>query len=476
MLGRAKTTKVKRDRSESFAGSMTSGRGDGFETIGEDDRPTPRASHTAAPPVDDEGFSVPPDNRGRNPWEDPDDIIPTPAMAPMKPDQPKAASLTGSNRAEPPTGSGFAQTFNSSPSASNDNLAASITSSEAPKVNLAMTQAPIEENEEERQAALAKMQQSLSVSAPARRGTTRGRRDVRNTIIGGVGENGILGEERESSSPPVLSPPVVARQASLSSISNNPFDSPGLGSMASFAPALPSRTLAEEGLRASITETINVIMRAGEVQRLQITGEVHLSLKAVRLKTPIQIRLTSVESLDKIAPNPAFLTASSDQSGVYTISPEALTSSSAKGKTLIFKYQMQNLPTSSKLPLIMEPVFSCKENETRMILNHRSDVHDIALSATFAPGANVSNVQSKPVGTWSPSTRKMTWNVSGTGKIITKFTTEGLLQPHGVSASFTKEGTLSDLGIEIVGGDDWKIEEIQKGSGTGKYLAEPILQ
>ena len=477
-----------------------------FETIGEDDLRQQAPQVASPPPVDDEGFSVAPADRHRNPWEDPNELVPTPAKG-------MSASPPG------PNATAFAQTFNSSPEVSQDNLSSSSSSqNNPPRLNLAMTQQPIQESEEERQIALQKMQQTLAMppQQSSRRGTTaRGRRDVRNTMFGGGSDDGLskgalaeMGNGSAFPMPPtngnghgVERPQQVARQSSMSSVtSNNPFDSPVLA--AGLSPSTMA-TASEPGLRASITETINVIMRNAEILRLQINGEVYLSLRlpsASQSAGPIHIRLTQFEQLEKIAPNPAFLAQVPDRPGEYFLNSEILATATQRGSTkgtLLFKYQV-HVPAGKErpaAPLILEPAFMCKEGETRMILSYRvnpdsplssASITNLSFLAAFTPGVNVSNVQAKPAGgIWSPATRRMTWNVdemSGTdGKIIAKFTTEPgeAMTPQAVQASWAVEGVLgSGIGLEVVDGaleGGWTFEEVRKGVTTGKYLAEPII-
>jgi hypothetical protein len=101
--------------------------------------------------IDNEGFSIPPADRHRSLWEEPD------APGVTKPAQTK--NLTAS------------------PNESQESIESPMPQS---RLNLALAPAPIQESEEERQAALAKMQQTLQTpSQPSRRSTiARGRRDV----------------------------------------------------------------------------------------------------------------------------------------------------------------------------------------------------------------------------------------------------------------------------------------------------------
>ena len=347
MLGRSKTL---RKRSDSNSASITS-REPEFESL-QEERPEPTT-------VDEEGFSVPPPDRHRTLWDEPEEA--------------------------------------------------------PPKLDLGIKSAPIEESEEEKNAAISRIQQSLQMpSAPSRRSTLgRGRRDVRNTM---------------------------------------------------FSPALESPTVTESTVsRASIVEVMNVILRAGQIQRLQVNGEIHVESPP---RGPLHVRIDRFERLEKIAPNPQYLTQVPDTPGEYTLDTDTLASRNA----LLFKYQVHTDHTP--LPLTLEPAFLIKNGETRMILNYTATrLLPVTITATFEPGPSVTNVQAKPVGgAWSASSRKITWDlgqVEGSGKIIAKFTTDGELQPANVTASWKTDGLLSDIDINI--------PEVQKTTTTGKYLAEPVI-
>ncbi|WVQ76222.1 hypothetical protein IAR50_005887 [Cryptococcus sp. DSM 104548] len=547
MLGRTKTMggSGNRNRSGSNATSTRSAhRTNDFEAIGEESRNHPLPSEPTgtssnAPPVDDEGFSVAPSDRHRNPWENPNELIPSPTGGSTSASHP--TSPTGNNAF-------FSQNFTSSPNASSENL---DSSAGQPRLNLSLADKPIQESDEARQAALAKMQQTLQLpppgGAPNRRSTIARRgRDVRNTMFGGPTDDGSQGfgfgsgsvvgasagatmlpklsepEERLAESPTsarsatfnresIPSPSPMGRRTSLSSVSsNNPFDSPGLviSGMTGMTPHVATTSTDHPGLRANISEMVNVIFKSKAVSRIQITGEVHLSLRHDLAVTPapegpIHLRLTQFEKLEKIAPNPAYLAQVPDRPGEYFLNAEVLAAATAKAPlgsgaskgTLLFKYVVHIQPgkEAAFLPLTLDPAFQCKEGETRMILHYTcSESPSLSLQganativAAFAPGPAITNVQAKPAGgVWSPATRRMQWKLdelNGEGKIIAKFTSETgsgeAMTPQGVQASWAVEGSLiSGLGIEIVPGqlegDVWNFEEVRKSTTTGRYLAE----
>ncbi|ODN97227.1 hypothetical protein I350_08207 [Cryptococcus amylolentus CBS 6273] len=547
MLGRTKTMggSGNRNRSGSNATSTRSAhRTNDFEAIGEESRNHPLPSEpisapSNAPPVDEEGFSVAPSDRHRNPWENPNELIPSPTGGSTSASHP--TSPTGNNAL-------FSQNFTSSPNASSENL---DSATGQPRLNLSLAEKPIQESEEARQAALAKMQQTLQLpppgGAPNRRSTIARRgRDVRNTMFGGPTDDGSQGfgfgpgtvvgasagaatlpklsepEERLAESPAstrsntfnrdtIPSPSPMGRRTSLSSVSsNNPFDSPGMvtSGMSGMTPQVATTSTDHPGLRANISEMVNVIFKSKTVSRIQITGEVHLSLRHDPAVTPtpegpIHLRLTQFERLEKIAPNPAYLAQVPDRPGEYFLNAEVLAAATSKAPlgtgaskgTLLFKYVVHVQPgkEAAFLPLTLDPAFQCKEGETRMILHYTCSPStslslqgaNATIVAAFAPGPAITNVQAKPAGgVWSPATRRMQWKLDeldGEGKIIAKFTSESgsgeAMSPQGVQASWAVEGSLiSGLGIEIVPGqlegDGWKFEEVRQNTTTGKYLAE----
>lgn len=122
--------------------------------------------------------------------------------------------------------------------------------SEIPQLRLAMAPAPIQESEEERQAALARVQSTLLAqppsagSGPTRRGTiARGRRDVRNTMFGGVPDDMPLGQAMAMGA--FGKPTSTSRNGSIqetdgAAASSSPSSAFGASPTSTFAPALPT--------------------------------------------------------------------------------------------------------------------------------------------------------------------------------------------------------------------------------------------
>lgn len=441
------------------------------------------APSSAAGLVDADGFSVPPADAGRAPWEqatirsrnlldddDDDNVTPQSGGA--------SAPLSGS------TG--------------------------APRFNLAPEPVIPRETEAEREAAIQKLQSTLgapvsAASGPTRRGTVgRGRRDVRNTtfIPGGVAalaEDVPLAQAAQVSSSSPISAiqtqqlngnprQVVARQDSTAS---------------STTPQQPAITVGS-GLQAALTETVNIVSRNGIVQRAQITGELSLTARDLDVPAggPLHIRLDEFQQLEKVAPNPRFLSQVPDRPGEYYLDAQALTE--ASGRPLLLKYQL-HVPADRAgdfAPLEIHPQWKCQPGDARLLLSYKANLEgrlkraaagglaaprltDVAFIASLA-GPTVENIQAKPAdGEWDASRHRMTWNVEdvemsaesalSAGRIMARFKTEGEEAgvPEGVIVKWRAEGTLtSGLGLSIVDGQGWELQDTQKVVVSGKYIAE----
>lgn len=409
--------------------------------------------------VDHEGFSLPPPDRGDAPWER--------GPRNLMDDDDEEQLRESTARVESP--------LEAAPAATGPAMT-------APKfASLALAPAPITESEADRAAALAKMQSTLqSGQGPKRASTMRGRRDVRNTMFGAldrVDDEASLGEvvrkERQAAGEMTASP---------ISVSANPFE---------------ASTTPGAGLRASFVESISAVIKAGSVQRAMITGEVSLTLNdaaSLASQPPLHIRLDAFEQLDKVAPNPRYLSQYPNTPGEYLLDLGALAhASSGKGPTL-FKYQVyiSEARAAEYTPLEITPQWKPMQGETRLVMTYRGNpssrlvqarLTDLKLTVGLG-GPEVTTVQAKPPGgTWSPDARQITWSLpdldlaeSAPGKIVARFITGGeeLGVPEPVTAHFKVDGTLSTgLGVSVVDSTaGWTFEHVARATTSGKYVVE----
>lgn len=266
------------------------------------------------------------------------------------------------------------------------------------------------------------------------------------------------------------------------------------------------------GLRASIVETVNVLLKGGEVTRLLVTGEIGISYRSrsgsVTEPGPsdLKVRLTGLDSLEKKAPNPALLLPGVGvDRDEFIISPTI--TAHAGATTTVFKYQLSFPATTTPAPVLVKPVWRCDPAQARAIVTYSvngasplfapasspfgegeedepataaaAGIDDLKLDLTLTSGT-ITSFQSKPAtATLSPTGKSLTFAAlptlslaSGEQKILASLVTDGQAAPGPVNVSWIVHGrSLGNVGIEIVEGGEVDLVEVRRETVSGRYVA-----
>jgi hypothetical protein len=262
------------------------------------------------------------------------------------------------------------------------------------------------------------------------------------------------------------------------------------------------------GLRASISETVNIMSKGGEVTKILITGEIGIQYNStIRNNShPIRIRIKNFETLEKSAPNTSYLRPVPDYVDQYEINTGLLSGT----PVTVMKYQARIAPESKSkyLPLQVIPQWKCEPNLTSLAVSYQVNSECkltgklSELSFIVPVDGQVGNVQSKPSGVWSVEKQRMYWQIddidltvpSERKRILARFETEKASNPAPTAVRFLCKGQLlSDISVEIVplaqnGNDireqenndnsekfksDFKFQEISCQVSSGKFNALP---
>lgn len=387
---------------------------------------------------------------------------------------------------------------------------------------------PIAEDSAQDQEALERMRSTLltarsPAAGPTRRGTTRrDRRDVRNTAYM---PGGINVEEAQTQS--MLAKSGAAAGSGIGSATSPiPTQStfagqPGLGagrsqsivSMSSMnaAPGNPFEASSGPGLRASITETVNVIFAGRDVQRIMVVGEVAVSLRDIGTTEPLHLRLDSFEQLEKAAPNPAFLQPlGADKPGEYRLDVAALLAqggASGAAQATLLKYQLHVSESRQReyIPLDVTAQWRCEAHQTSFLCNYAANpasrlaqpagaddagtatLQDLSFVVSVQP-SNVTGQMSKPVGVWSAEHKRMYWRIADdvplasaeSNKVLGRFQVDAPSTPGPVQVRWRVAGrTISALGVSVVGDSGvapsaLRFEDVARSTSSGKYVANPV--
>jgi hypothetical protein len=255
-----------------------------------------------------------------------------------------------------------------------------------------------------------------------------------------------------------------------------------------------------EGLRASLTETVNVMAKGGDVTRVMVTGEISLSLRAASISGPLRLRLTAYEQLEKSAPNTHYLTPLDNAPGEYTLDAAALASASANGPVAVLRYHLHvpdgSLQHTDLSPVHLHPQWKCEPTTTSILISYRAvatsrlassspfdespetHLRDVTLHVPIT-SSHVGGVQTKPHGSYASDRRRLAWRLDDLDlastevhKVLARLAVNEASAVQPIVLRWRMPGRLvSGVGVEVSGADgEVRLEEVVKRA-EGKHLA-----
>lgn len=267
------------------------------------------------------------------------------------------------------------------------------------------------------------------------------------------------------------------------------------------------------GLNVSIVETVSADFSGGQVSRSTVTGElalVHNLRDTSSAPGHAKIRLENFPVLEKVAPNPAFITQLPSRSGEYSVDLSQISRTS-----IAFKYKVHLDPSqvAAHAPISLVPSWKIEPTQASVILNysfntafasplHRSvTLHNVVVLINIEKARAVSCL-SKPVGAFSKEKSMIYWKLGDISldgyaeapqKLLARFSTEAEAQPgtvevrweisgehavglgSGLSLSVPSglagEGGIDPFADEGLALDGWKPVGVTRKLMSGKYIA-----
>jgi len=230
----------------------------------------------------------------------------------------------------------------------------------------------------------------------------------------------------------------------------------------------------DEGLNASMVETISAWFEGGECTRAMQIGEVALVYNSPDSSQPSgteTIRFNGFEKLEKVAPNPQFIDAVASKEGTYSVNLAHIARTS-----VAFKYQvhLDSSTIASYAPLRVVPAFKVEASQTLVMLSYSFNpafscnlsegvssisLNNVILILHVEPGSGrVSRCQAQGGGVYARERNLIYWRlnelklqVDGTPLVQrAKFITEGEIKPGKAEARWELGGEqMSQLGSGI---------------------------
>lgn len=201
-------------------------------------------------------------------------------------------------------------------------------------------------------------------------------------------------------------------------------------------------------------------------------GEIALAYNPANFSSPFgteNIRLENFGGLEKVAPNPAFITQPTNTEGEYSVNLSSLS------KTQVaFKYQVRLEETGSQAPLVVAAAFKAESTQFSVIVSYSPNPHfafngreSLTLSnvmlALTVEGAKATSCLSKPVGTFLRDKNLIYWQLNDI--VLTP-----KMAPVKLLARFATDSQATTGSVEA----RWEItSEHAQGLGSGLSVSMP---
>lgn len=329
------------------------------------------------------------------------------------------------------------------------------------------------------------MKQAQQVVTPRKPTANRGRRDVRNTIfvpspqspeISSLGDSSMLSG----------SPPSNHKSNPLSPDSGHNLDAQSIRSSHSVNSmvnaSIKHPDMHQPGLNASIVETVSAWFSQSEVIRAVVIGELALAHNPGGTSSPSgfeDIRLENFPVLEKVAPNPTFITQTQSRSGDYSVNLSLISR-----PTVAFKYQvhLEEPNLASHAPMVLAPVWKIEPTQTSVIVNYsfnpsfvspmkRSVMLKNVTVIISIENAKALSCLSKPIGTFSKEKSTIYWKLGDVyldgyaespQKLLARFNTESEAKPGNVEVRWEISGEDS-IGV----GSGLSLSQVARSGGNG---------
>lgn len=239
-------------------------------------------------------------------------------------------------------------------------------------------------------------------------------------------------------------------------------------------PTISHPLMHQPGLNASIVETVSATFSQSQVAKAVVIGELalqHNGGDSMSLPGSENVRLENFPVLEKVAPNPTFITTRPATAGEYSVSLSHLIR-----PTVAFKYQvhLEDSNLAAHAPISLTPNWKIEPTQASVILNYAFNpafvspakravsLKNVMVFITVE-NARVQSCQSKPVGIFAKEKSLIYWKLGD-------ITLDGYAEtPHKLLARFSTETEAKPGSIEV----RWEISgEGSVGLGSGLSLSQ----
>lgn len=262
-----------------------------------------------------------------------------------------------------------------------------------------------------------------------------------------------------------------------------------------------------QGLNASIVETVSATFSQGNILKAVVIGELalqHIPSDNASNSRPEHVRLENFPVLEKVAPNPTFITQKASVSGEYSVGLSQLSR-----PMVAFKYQvhLDDSSLGAHAPVSLTPSWKVEPTQASVILNYAFNPSYVSPAKRSVSLRNVmviisienaraQSCQSKPPGIFSKEKSMIYWKMGDISidgyaeapqKLLARFSTDSEAKPGNVEMRWEISGESavglgSGLSVSQMsssreeGGSDPFADESTSASGSAHWKEVPVTR
>ncbi|KAJ3105026.1 hypothetical protein HDU97_008634 [Phlyctochytrium planicorne] len=238
---------------------------------------------------------------------------------------------------------------------------------------------------------------------------------------------------------------------------------------------------------ATITETINLLLRDGEIEKLLVSGEVSVLAQGASTDSgTCRAVLQGADGIEKVVVNSDYAS-HPDPSDESTVELNlGRIASAGSDPVTVLKYKLKIDPSDYEqyAPVFFTSFWKRDPTHSSFLLAYqfnddvkaRARLNGLSFLVSLQGSDSISSVQTKPTGIWNPEKKALLWKVdeddSGPGethKLIARVESPDDLASSQIAVRFTTPALCSEIGFEVLDQEGVLLRNLSSVTTTGKY-------
>ncbi|KAJ3220004.1 hypothetical protein HDU67_007737 [Dinochytrium kinnereticum] len=238
---------------------------------------------------------------------------------------------------------------------------------------------------------------------------------------------------------------------------------------------------------AVITETINLLLRDGEIEKLMVSGEVAVVVPVTPSVSKCKAFLQGSDSIEKVVVNDMYASQpDAQQQNLIELDLDRISELGGPAPILKYKLHIDSSDYEQYAPVFFSTLWKKDPTYSSFLLAYqynddfkaRAPLQGLSFLVNLQNGGSIASVQLKPTGIWNPDKKALLWRVEDirtddpasveTHKLFARFETSEDLTSAQVIVRFTSPTLCSEIELDFPE-DGVLLRNVEKNITTGTY-------